>query len=211
MSHITTNDISDAVGIARSTVREWTRQYDIPHHRKKGKIVFSDEAQAIFESILQLKEKDAGMATIRRSIGSSSFSPHQEHGDAMTATSAPQPNHGDDMSTVIETSIERAISRNNDLAEKYARACHEIGKLENEVFHLKERLALLPSPTEVIKLESSFEASQAKIEALEKKNNSLPSQEEYEALKVKYEVIEEENQQLRSGWWYRLSNAFKMK
>ena len=103
--------------------------------------------------VKQLRDEDAGFATIRRKIGHDTVghgdSP-STHGGATVVDDEPTAEapsgHGAGTAAAFDTSaliaqVVDAIGGQTELAEKYARAAHTIGQLEERVANMSSQLA----------------------------------------------------------------------
>lgn len=196
-------DVADKVGIGNSTVRLWARQFEIPRERKGTKWVYSDEAMDIFKAIKSMRENEHGMDTIRRTISKDVTVPSSSH--ELVSVQAVSDNRKEDLLDDIEKVMERALAKNNELSEKYARATYTIGQQDERIRALEEtvqkqvrkieglneEIKLLPEPTE---LEPEIDTA---------------AQEELNELKAKLEILEEENSQLKASVWSKFKRFFK--
>lgn len=154
---LTINEAAERLGVGASTLRTWGEKLGVEGARTStGKRIYTDDDLAVLEVVKQLRDQDAGFETIRRQIGGASAT-HGEAtaGDGEPTASAPPPHGG---AAVLEPSVliaevVRAIGDQTELAEKYARATFELGKLtadnenlRNQLAAATERITLLEAP-----------------------------------------------------------------
>lgn len=177
--HSGTKEISHLLGVSISTVKSWADQFDIPSERHGHKRVFDTEALKVFKTIQNLKDKNSGFVTIQKVLS-----------DSNQLNRSPDDRQA---GQEIEILIEKAVSRQNEIAEKYARATFEIGQLQERVRVLetaKEKLEgslqLLPDSTEwrlaqesqaqqaykIAELTANLESMKAENMELKRKNKS---------------------------------------
>lgn len=180
-------DIARILDIGESTARLWAREFDIPKQKNKRK-VYDKEALEIFETIKSLRLKDAGYNTITKVIKENDLAPTKRSLASSKQTLSQE--FKKSIQSEIKSGIEDAkqvlsteISKNNELAEKYARATFEIGQLQERVKHLEEKLEskedeikLLPAALEHEKLKMRAESQQSELESKNQQIEDLQKQ-----------------------------------
>lgn len=176
----TGTEIADKVGIAESTVRLWTKQFEVPYQKKSGRKLYTTEAYEVIQTIKKLKENYNGIETIRRTIAPE-VQPQSELKVEEKSESSVQTNSNEQalvLKNHLSDVVTTAIKENNDLAEKYAKATYTIGQLEKEVEHLSEKIQLLPDAKEHSQIEVKYQLLQNELERLGKENEQLNNQNE---------------------------------
>lgn len=145
MPRLTTAEISDKLGLSQSTIKAYQKLYSIPRQIVKGKALYPENSIEIFKAVSSLAESGAGLNTIRKRIGS-------DAPQTIPDEAKPVP----DMSQLIPAiteAVQATVERSNDLAEKYARAAHQIGQHEERerqyiatIDELREQVRLLQAP-----------------------------------------------------------------
>ena len=199
LDRYTTSEIAKQIGIGQSTARKWASEYKIPSLKIKGKPVYQAEIAEVFKIIQELKGAGRSDTTIRRTISEtipdSAIAPPQHRQEA----------HSVDIAA-LERIIEGAITKSEGIAEKYARATHEIGVLQERCRQLEEQVKALPPPETRYQLELQTTESERLLSELEQKTS------EAEQLAAALASIEAENQELKSklsgGFWAKLKMLF---
>lgn len=148
---VTIHDAATRLGVCASTLRTWGEKTGVSGVRtSSGKRLYSEEDLAALEAVKALRDEDAGWMTIRRRIGRepvageaviTSATPLMPDPDAAAAPSAGAPV---EPSSGLVTKVIETLNAQSGMAERYARAGYQIGRLEAEVKHLaddRERLA----------------------------------------------------------------------
>jgi DNA-binding transcriptional MerR regulator len=165
MDKLTTVDIAEKMGQSQSTIRHWQQKYGIRKELKKGKALYTPDQVAVFEAVKELIAKGAGDTTIKKRIGSDNPPPMAQQqptngaiGEATAQPTEPMtqqspanpPPMDDDRIRVI---LRDELAQQSDLAEKYARAAHQIGQHEERerqlvatIDELREQVKLLQAP-----------------------------------------------------------------
>lgn len=151
-TNVTIHEAATRLGVCASTLRTWGEKTGVAGVRtSSGKRLYSEDDLNALEAIKALRDEDAGWMTIRRRIGRepvagdaviTSATPLMPDPDAPAGpVAAPPPAEAPSgfVTKVIET-----LNAQSGMAERYARAGYQIGRLEAEVKHLaddRERLA----------------------------------------------------------------------
>jgi excisionase family DNA binding protein len=148
---LTAVEAAEQLGVHVNTVKHWLTQVQIPAEKDSaGRWRFSEEAVAALHAVKQLRDQSRTFDTIRQRIDkaapSDSLAAEQPAiGDRQAADNAPPTFDGAALAAVVGAAlvpqVVEALAQNNDLAEKYARASHLIGRLESDGQHLREQLA----------------------------------------------------------------------
>ena len=145
MNGLTTTEAADRLGVPKTTLHTWLQQLPIPHDTdSRGRKRLDGHALDVLETVKSLRGEDCGYQTIRRRIGplTERDETHTEGApdtDGMQSERAPDIDPDALLAQVVE-----AIAGQTDLAEKYARAAHQIGTLEERTRGLeleRDRLA----------------------------------------------------------------------
>ena len=148
---VTIHDAATRLGVCASTLRTWGEKTGVAGVRtSSGKRLYSEDDLAALEAVKALRDEDAGWMTIRRRIGrepaagetmittSTPLMPEGEAPAGQAAAPAPEATNG------LVTKVIETLNAQSGMAERYARAGYQIGRLEAEVKHLadeRERLA----------------------------------------------------------------------
>lgn len=148
MSQTTTAEAANRLGVPKSTLHTWLQQLPIPHDTdSRGRKSFDADALTVLETVKNLRAEDAGYQTIRRVLVSVNGAERDEAGQVPEATGAERdahetgshaPAHADLADALVPRLVE-ALTAQNDLGERYAKATYQIGKLEADNLHLRER------------------------------------------------------------------------
>lgn len=148
MNGLTTSEVAERLDVPQTTIRTWVSQLPIPAKQdSRGRHRFDEDAIAVLEAIKKLRTEDAGYNTIRRVIEPATSS----NGEA---TNIEQEGSVEQRATTdgvgskalvaeVVAEVVAVIRGENEQAEKYARATHRIGELEERVRALeaeRERL-----------------------------------------------------------------------
>jgi DNA-binding transcriptional MerR regulator len=133
------SDAADKMGVGVTTVRGWCDMLDIAKARDdKGRRVLTPDEYAALEVVKALRQEGDGLDTIQRKIGGQS-----DASDDATEAPARRTDAADaraDRREMVAEIIE-AMEGQAGLAEKYARAAHEIGTLQERVRGLERLLS----------------------------------------------------------------------
>lgn len=148
MSQTTTTEAANKLGVPKSTLHTWLNQLPIPHETdSRGRKLFDAEALAVLEAVKSLRDEDHGYQTIRRKIGGvrepvrdgTGHEPDAGQGERDAHETAPHGLHSDHLADALVPRLVEALTAQNDLGERYAKATYQIGKLEADVGHQRER------------------------------------------------------------------------
>lgn len=147
---LSTAEAAQALGVHVNTVKHWIGQVQIPAEKDNaGRWRFSPEALEVLQAIKELRGQDRSFETIRRRIDKRPLGDRQageqpELSDRLAGDKQPpslDPHAlAETLTTAITPQIVDALASQTSLAEKYAKAAHQIGRLEAEVEYLKTRL-----------------------------------------------------------------------
>lgn len=140
---LSTAEVSDALGIPQPTIKHWLGQLPIPAEKDgAGRWRFSDDALEVLKTVKALRDEDRTFNTIRRVIGEPATSASQSAMSDERQADEPQLSPDERPSAVDERALAETVSATvmprmlealaaqNEIAEKYARAAHQIGTLE---------------------------------------------------------------------------------
>lgn len=195
-----TKQMAELLNIAKSTVRTWTKQFDIPYKRKGVKLLFSDESYELFQQVQSLKAKHYDMNSIRAKLSDNHHDSLSNKGsNEDIATYQKDDDHQVPMSTVIESTVERSINQaikdNNELSEKYSRATYTIGQQERDIQHLTYQ---------VQQISRLLEEKEKQLNARPTQELLMMQQERIKALEEDLELVREQHirtQSLISNHW----------
>lgn len=145
MDGLTTKEAAERLGIPVTTLKTWLSQLPIPQDMdSRGRRRLTDDAIAVLETVKHLRDEDRGYQTIRRLIRPETDGGSSETGQGPTSDEYETDVGPSPVSTAaIVEAVTAAIATQTDLAEKYARAAHQIGNLEAKVQAKDERIAQL--------------------------------------------------------------------
>lgn len=149
---LTAAKAAEALGVHVNTIKNWLGQLPIPVEKDSaGRWRFDDRAFEVLQAIKELRDEDRTFDTIRRRIDSGELSEPQD--TTSEATAPHNPSMAETLAAAITPQLVEALSAQTALAEKYAHAAHQIGKLEaeneylrNQVAELRDKVALLEAP-----------------------------------------------------------------
>ena len=149
---MTAAKVAEALGVHVNTIKNWLGQLPIPVEKDSaGRWRFDERAFEVLQTIKGLRDEDRTFDTIRRRIDSGELSGPQD--TASEATAPPNPSMAETLAAAITPQLVEALSAQTALAEKYAHAAHQIGKLEAEneylrgqVAELRDKVAMLEAP-----------------------------------------------------------------
>lgn len=161
MPRLKTAEVADKPGVSQSTVKAQAKLYGITPQIIKNTAYYPENVVDIFKTIASLSETGAGLTTIKKRIGSDVPQPSP-------AEATPAPDLAQIIPAITEA-VQATVERNNDLAEKYARATYRIGELEAEARAYQaqidaqaEQLAIMPAHGELERLQAELERERAK-------------------------------------------------
>lgn len=158
---MTTAEAAEALGVPLGTLKTWLDRLPIPVETdSRGRRRIPPEGLQAIAAVQSLRDGDAGYETIRRRLEPSpdsaaadpegSQAEHQpEAGSSPAESAAPsaetQPSPGPALdearlAQVVHDAVSFAVTNQTELAEKYARAAHQIGQLEERVANLTTQL-----------------------------------------------------------------------
>lgn len=156
MSGTTTTEAASQLGVPKSTLHTWLQQLPIPHDTdSRGRKSFDADALAVLEAVKSLRGEDCGYQTIRRKLEGVNDNERDSAGHVPEAreterdayeTVSRVPAQIDTVAIVeavtagLVPQLAATVAANNELAEKYARAAHTIGTLEERVASLTAQL-----------------------------------------------------------------------
>jgi DNA-binding transcriptional MerR regulator len=128
-------DAADQLSVSQSTVRAWCDRMEFHSKDSKGRRIISSEQFRALQAVQALLDDGHTFNTVQRRL-------RDPAEDSQRDRSA----HADDSQSVhsdpaaLIGAVVTAIAQQTDLAEKYARAAHEIGKLEERTLSLTDQL-----------------------------------------------------------------------
>jgi DNA-binding transcriptional MerR regulator len=167
---LTTQDVCDQTGIPKTKIKYWVQALNLPVPKdSKGAWRWSPDLVEQILQVQQLRELDGRtLESVRRVIGEPVDSPEAIHEEYSESTEA-VPGEFVDSAEVAEAvaaalmpQMKEALAAQNEMAERYARVAHQVGRLEAENDHLRqerdrlagelaETKALLAAPKEEAK------------------------------------------------------------
>lgn len=144
MNGLTTSEAAERLGVPKTTLSTWLGQLPIPYETdSRGRRRLDDEALALLETVKTLRGDDCGYQTIRRRIGPLT-EPDQVEAECNPAATETQPEQAPALDTdAFMAQVVAAVSAQTELAERYARVAHQVGRLEADNDHLRAQLAEL--------------------------------------------------------------------
>lgn len=158
LQQLTSTEIAELVGISESSVRQWAKAYELSSKKAGKKRLYDEEAIAAIKRIKMLRDEGAGDRTIRLAVTSRNGCDNLQQY---------QLDHKSNVSEELKQELIQIIENKDSLAEKYARATYEIGKLEAVNQLLREKLDLLPESSAMAELQSRYKLQQNEIERLQ--------------------------------------------
>ena len=150
---LSTAEASQETGIPEPTIKNWIGRLPIPAEKDSaGRWRFGPEALDVLRAIKELRDEDRTFETIRRRIGEPEMSAELSSANPGSSEDNPRLHHdepavslderrlADELAGAITPQLVEALKANNDLAEKYARAAHQIGQMEERVANLTTQL-----------------------------------------------------------------------
>lgn len=133
--------IAKKLGVSASTARGWAKRFDVPRKQVKGNSVYTEEAFEALRMVKKMRSNGNGYNTIQR-IMNTNKAPQN------SVLSEEKNTQNSQIKTTIQEAITGTLEKNNELAEKYARATFEMGSLQEKVKQLEAQTKLLPSPVD---------------------------------------------------------------
>lgn len=166
-AELTTKEVAEALDIPLGTLKGWLSKIPVPASiDSAGNRRFNEEQIEIVRRIRALRLDDGrGMETIRRRLDLDDHGKTRLDPGCVQDADEPSPDCVQDVTSAqpqIDTSlivaqVVEAIAGQTELAEKYARAAHEIGLLTERVSNLtaqlgdaRSRIAQLEAPKEAL-------------------------------------------------------------
>lgn len=147
---LTTKEVSEHLEIPASTLKTWIKSVPVPTtFDSLGNRRFGPEAVDIVKAIKQMRIEGCGFQTITRRIGlettprPSQDEPAPTPGPSIDELKTSEGSAQDNKALVAQIIL--AIREENDLAEKYGRVAHQMGKLEERVEYLNRENTNLQS------------------------------------------------------------------
>lgn len=146
---LTTQEVCDQTGIPRTKLKYWVQVLGLPVPKDgKGAWRWTPDLLEQLALVQQLREIDGRtLESVRRVIGEPADSPAARHGEDLDSPEADhgepdgmnRGSHGEDLADALVPRLVEALTAQNDLGERYAKATYQIGKLEADAAHLRER------------------------------------------------------------------------
>lgn len=130
-------DLAERLLVSKNTVRTWLDKLTVDVERgPSGRLYYAASVLPILETFKAMRGEGKGLATITRIISARSDRKLEPIRSDSETDQEP-------IITRLEIAqiIKAELTESNDLAEKYARAAHQIGKLESENEYLRAQLA----------------------------------------------------------------------
>lgn len=145
MNGLTTSEAAERLGVPKTTLHTWLNTLPIPSETdSRGRKRLDANALAVLEAVKELRGEDCGYQTIRRRIGTLTEHDGTEPERVPNVNGAqPEPAPAADRGAFLAQVVE-VVANQTDLAERYARAAHQIGTLEERTRGLeleRDRLA----------------------------------------------------------------------
>lgn len=156
MESLTTTEAAEQLGVSVTTIKSWLNQLPVDREvDSRGRRRIDQDTLNVLEAVKALRGDDCGYQTIRRRLFQETDG-QQSPDEELPSADGQLPDAPLTLDTEsIVTQVIAAIREDNALAEKYARAAHQIGGLEVEVKHLtaenaalKDHILLLSAPKE---------------------------------------------------------------
>ena len=147
-TRLTTQEVCDQTGIPRTKLKYWVQVLGLPVPKDgKGAWRWTPDLLEQLALVQQLREIDGRtLESVRRVIGEPMDSSATDHGEDLDSPEAgrgePNDKHvcqGEDLADALVPRLVEALTAQNDLGERYAKATYQIGKLEADSTHLLER------------------------------------------------------------------------
>lgn len=126
--------VAKRLGIGVTTLKTWSEKVGIGTKTSSGVWVYTEKDVELLEVVRSFRGDDRGFDTITRRIRAESTDSARRPTDDDGRQPAMSPEQ-------IKTVVIEAIASQTDLSEKYARAAHQIGKLEADNEHLRTQLS----------------------------------------------------------------------
>lgn len=197
-------EAAENLGVSLSGIKAWCDRLGLANERdNRGRRVLSPNELEVLTLAKAMREDGRTFDTITKRVGRSpdnrqaADTQDPESADDRQAT-VRQSSGGDYKALISEVleAVSYQIDQKTDLAEKYARAAHQIGKLEADNEYLRSEVSKLQSQM----AEAQLRLSAADSEATE--NTRLKEQLEQQSQKLA--AIEKENVQLKARPWWRI-------
>ncbi len=146
MTTYSTTDVSERLSTPVSTVKLWADRLRVGNRNSQGQRRFDDADVALLEVVRSLRDSDCGFETITRQIASTPVVDQQpivndrqreaSGIDIPPADTRQVPNLDalvERITATVTAAVTSTIKADTDQAEKYARAAHRVGQLEEQV------------------------------------------------------------------------------
>lgn len=147
---LTTVQAATELGLTPSTFKRRASQFGIHNQVKRNKAYWPDDALQAMRLACELLEAGRGDETIRRRLHPDQAQPNQQQSQPEPSQTPGNPGVDSDQIRVI---LRDELAQQSDLAEKYARAAHQIGQHEERerqlvatIDELREQVRLLQAP-----------------------------------------------------------------
>lgn len=137
MNAVTTSQAADRLDVPLSTLKAWLERLELPLPvDSRGRRLLDDEALEVLRTVRALRERDLGYDTIRRKLVQDGVPV-----GAPPATAAGPSLDGAALADQVKAAVHQALGEQTFLAQAYAEATREIGRLEERVAALQGTLA----------------------------------------------------------------------
>jgi DNA-binding transcriptional MerR regulator len=139
------NEAAAQIGAPYSTVRHWADKLGLGQEKdSRGRRVLTADEMAQLETAREMLEAGHGFATIQRRTGNQ---PAPQRDEPVTSPAL----DFDALATSLQQAVVQAVAGQVELSEKYARAAHEIGRLEERCQTQAQQLEALRAENERLK------------------------------------------------------------
>lgn len=139
---LTANEAAERLNVSVTTVKNWLNQ--MPGDKEidsRGRRRIDEKTLSVLETMKALRDEDCGYETIRRRIFQVTDDQLSANSDLGLGDSQPTVSQQPVDTASIVAQVVEAMRGENELAEKYARVAHQVGKLEAENENLRAQLA----------------------------------------------------------------------
>lgn len=198
-----TEQTASELHVSQSKLKRLAYKYQIKPRIIKGKAAYDQESIEALRLVRALQEEGRGDGTIRRKLDGVRTSPDGVHSqnELSPNQSERSPAQSEPGLTLVQVQsiLKTEFSQQNELAEKYARATHEIGVLQERCRQFEEQIKALPSPETRYQLELQTSESERLLTELEQLTERLAS--------IEAEKLEAESK-IPKGFWAKLKMLF---
>lgn len=147
---MTTQEAGNQLNVSHVTIKKYLEMFfpGEPMRDTKGRRCLTEDQLKILQTVCALKAEDKSLQSIVRIVGPVRFNENEPAEQLQSSRTEDElQSSAIDLELLTQTitaqvtsSVVSSIQANTEMAERYARAAHQIGSLEQQVSHLTQQL-----------------------------------------------------------------------